>query len=242
MTPGKIVLLGAPGLLFGYPCALDEMGEHRGSVCEGDEVGLGVIAAGDSLQGRWHVVESNDQEDSQVLTRWKSLLIDEENRPKALLEFRFRPVDKKKLGYDEVTFGCDDYIDHPLVRGGVNRDPSRSRSTIRGYSCYDSPTVRNHTDSRRVLYEVESEPSRICFYYATVNERAAVDPEDQESGSRETFCFGYERGDGLLTVSYGSNDGEWKHASFRREEHDLAALNRDTGTQGFSGVGTTGAP
>lgn len=240
MAADNLLRLGSLGLLFGYPCVLDDLGEHPGSVCSGEEVSLAELSQGRSLEGWWTLVEAGKKDRSSW--DWPHLQIDKEDRPRALIFEDPTVFDARTQVERDFTFGCQNYLDYPLVPGTENRAPARGRATISDSSC-GGTEYRVGAGTRRALIVVQRPSELLCLEYRTLRERDDLQDGEEEMEMFQKFCFGYDPAEDRMIVSYtGRSKRSWTHYYERREnpKNDLSSRGGSEEARGNTRRGRIG--
>lgn len=117
------------------------------------------------------------------------------------------------------TFGCESYLDHPLVAGQENRSPAKV-IVDRSVGCEGTDEVRDPS-SRRFLDRVVQSPGRICFHYDYLYFEGGTNLlATEDVVVQQTICFGYDGDQDQLLLSYAKNGGpaqELRYARYREE-------------------------
>lgn len=219
MTLPKSILLAFGGMLLSFTqCSWLPWGEAQGSLCQGEEHGLESIAAGRSLEGWWTLVPNDAPEGkgNQNPGGWDYLQIDRQNRPRALHDDHPAVLDQTRRDGQEVFFGCQNYLDYPLVEGASNRSPSESRNTIRppAQDC-SSESYPLSPELLRTLMRIERSESTICLAYRSIG-LAETSPSGPGTARYEEFCFSYEPSVDRIKLSHSDSNDRITSWSYQR--------------------------
>lgn len=202
-------------------CGEDEWGAHHGQVCAGPERSLEAIAQGVDLSGWWEFLAPS--EDSWPPWGNDFVLIDEAQFPRAWAGKGGKSYKKYERDSTEWSFGCESYLDYPLVEGQENRSPANERvSRLDG--CDGTDELRDPS-SRRFLDRVAVRAGMMCFYYDYLYFKSStMDVAIDNVVVHPSICFGYDAVHDQLIVSYSSQDEpgrELRYARYLKDSGDL---------------------
>lgn len=213
-SPSPFLALVGITLLGLLECGSNQWGSHSGAVCSGPEQSLAPITQGVDLSGWWVVVPAQDTDRAPLENNF--VLIDAAQFPRAWSESGGANYEKYQRHRSEWAFGCESYLDYPLVAGQENRSPAGERLTIPS-GCSLSQGRTSDASSRRVLDHVQIEPSKICFHYDRWRfERDDLGVQGEGTSLRQVLCFGYDNALDQLKLSYASGGALPQVATYAR--------------------------
>lgn len=193
-------------------CGDEEWGAHPGQLCEGPELSLDPISQGVSLAGWWTLEETSL--DAELFSNRSFLLIDAGQFLRAWSRSGGQAYQKYKRETEEWAFGCESYLDFPLVAGQENRSPAESKLPTPG--CEGTGGLRD-ASSRRFLSRVAQQEGMLCFYYEhldfkTFSKRTMI----EDRSELQMLCLGYDRVQDQLKLRYAIGDKPALDARFVR--------------------------
>lgn len=215
------------GFMMGVSyCPLEHWGAHPGEVCSGPELSLQPLAPGQDLAGWWRVEDPKKESHTRRGLDLRYFLIDAEQRPRAWIHDEPWEYEKEFRMVKEPTFGCEDYMDFPLVVGQTNISPDTERNTIYTGGCAGDAPIQ--ASSRRTLLERRSDGARSCLVYAVWSVTYDSSSENKGGSRLETLCFAYRADLERLEVSYAFDDAPlvsylYKRVDVAQEEQDALA-------------------
>lgn len=239
--------LAGSGLLLGvFQCPLDDWGAPFGAVCSGAEFSLTPMSAGANLAGWWQAVDDDVKPDPKEPGLWQFFEIGEGNHPRIFtnsLPFNF---DRFTRSEDDVTMGCSNYIDYPLVVGQQNISPAVERHTVKRpiitgcrLSADPKETWEVSPDSRRALLNTSFTEAGLCLHFQVYHYLGSRSEHSDERSWFEMFCFRYDPDLDRTLLSYRYNDGLVRSRWYqRRAARDEGATSQDS-TQMSSQEGTS---
>lgn len=211
-TPSPLMLLSGLLLMGFLECGDDEWGAHPGEVCAGPEFSLVSISQGADLSGWWTFVP--ESQDGEAPLDHDFLLIDQGLFPRAWSQEGGKAYKKYERNESEWAFGCESYLDFPLVVGQENRSPAESK--LRPGSCQGHPSPREPS-ARRFLVSAGEQEGMVCYHYdylafKTERNRTAHDDEVH----RLVLCFGYDPAKDQMKIRYARGDNPVRDAVYIR--------------------------
>lgn len=204
------------GLAFSFlQCPLDDWGTPPGSVCSGPEVSLTPIAAGASLAGWWEAELQDDKASLERPALWHFIRLDAFNHPRALTDSE--PSRFEQRG-GQNFFGCQRYLEYPLVVGGENVSPSFERHSVQeptGCDVVERERVVS-PDSRRILLRTSQEGNTICLHYQSYRHYPPRSQHEKGKTWFSNYCFGYDAVQDQLELSYWRDDALPERLRYRR--------------------------